>query len=130
MLTSTNPLVLKDYRDRFGKNSVFTDHLNWSTEEIILAYRDRYKIERAFRWAKASSLLRWTPMYHWTDSKIRVHGLTCVMALLYLSLLNKRMKGAGLNMSLDRVMEVLRGVRIALCYYSRRRQPVRVKFAG
>jgi len=90
-----------------------------------LAYRDRYKIERAFRWTKDPLLLRWTPMYHWTDSKIRVHGLTCVMALLYLSLLNKRMKEAGLKMSLDRVMEVLRGIRLALCYYPRRRQPVR-----
>ena len=125
MSIRTNPLVIKDYRDRFGKNIIFTDHLNWSTEEIILAYRDRYKIERAFRWTKDPLLLRWTPMYHWTDSKIRVHGLTCVMALLYLSLLNKRMKEAALKMSLDRVMEVLRGIRLALCYYPRRRQPVR-----
>lgn len=125
MSIRTNPLVSKDYRDRFGKNILFTDHLNWSTKEIILAYRDRYKIERAFRWTEDPSLLRWIPMYHWTDSKIRVHGLTYVMVLLYLSLLNKRKKEVGLKVSLDRLMEILRGIRFALCYYPRRRQPIR-----
>ena len=39
-------------------------------------------------------------MYHWTDSKIRVYGPTCVMALLYLSLLHKKLKSAGLDLSL------------------------------
>jgi len=93
MSIRTSPSVIKEYRQRFGKNIIFTDHLDWSNEEIILAYRDRHKIESAFRLTKDPFLVRWTPMYHWTDSKIRVHGFSCVMALLFLSLLhNKRKK--------------------------------------
>jgi len=125
MSIRTNPLVLKEYRARFGKNIIFTDHVDWGTEEIVRAYRDRYKIETAFRWTKDPAFIRWQPMYHWTDSKIRVHGLTCVMALLYLSLLHLKLKSAGLNLSLDRAMEVLRGIRLAFCFYPRSAQPVR-----
>jgi transposase len=124
MSIRTNPLVLKEYRARFGKNIIFTDHGDWGTEEIVRAYRDRYKIETAFRWTKDPAFIRWQAMYHWTDS-IRVHGLTCVMALLYLSLLHLKLKSAGLNLSLDRAMEVLRGIRLAFCFYPQSAQPVR-----
>ncbi len=125
MSIRTAPLVIKDYRARFGKNILFTDHLDWSNEDIILGYRDRHKIETSFRLTKDPFLVRWTPMYHWTDSKIRVHGLTCVMALLFLSLLHKKMKEAKVSMSLDRAMETLRSIRLAYCYYPRKAQPVR-----
>jgi len=125
MSIRTNPFVLKEHRARFGKNIIFTDHGDWGAEEIVLAYRDRYKIETAFRWTKDPAFIRWQPMYHWTDSKIRVHGLTCVMALLYLSLLHRKLKNAGLAISLDRAMEILRSIRLAICFYPRSSQPVR-----
>jgi transposase len=125
MSIRTNPFVLKEHRARFGKNIIFTDHVDWGTEEIVLAYRDRYKIETAFRWTKDPAFIRWQPMYHWTDSKIRVHGLTCVMALLYLSLLHRKLKNAGLTISMDRAMEILRSIRLAICFYPRSSQPVR-----
>jgi transposase len=125
MSIRTAPLVIKDCRARFGKNIIFTDHLDWSNEDIILAYRDRHKIETSFRLTKDPFLVRWTPMYHWTDSKIRVHGLSCVMALLFLSLLQKKMREAKVSMSLDRAIESLRDIRLAYCYYPRKAQPVR-----
>lgn len=125
MSIRTNPLVLKEYRARFGKNIIFTDHVDWGTEEIVRSYRDRYKIETAFRWTKGPAFIRWQPMYHWTDSKIRVHGLTCVMALLYLSLIHRKLKNAGLAISLDRAMEALRAIRLAICFYPKSPQPVR-----
>lgn len=123
--TGTDPLMIKEYRARFGKNILFTDHLDWSNEEIILAYREKYKIESAFKLTKDPFLVRWTPMYCWTDSKIRVHGLTCVMALLFLCLLRKRLKETSPTISLDKAMEVLRGIRLAHCYYPWKSQPVR-----
>lgn len=125
MSIRTNPQVLKDYRSRFGKNIIFTDRTEWSTDEIVLAYRDRTKIETAFRQTKSPELIRWQPMYHWTDSKIRVHGLTCVMALLYLSLLSRKMHRSGLTMALDRAMEVLRGIRRAVYIYPGSSKPIR-----
>jgi len=125
MSIRTDSATIRDSRARFGKNIIFTDHVDWATEEIVRAYRDRYKIERAFRWTKDPMLVRWQPMYHWTDSKIRVHGLICVMALLYLSILGRRLHRAGLAISLDRAVETLRDIRLAYCYYPHSARPVR-----
>lgn len=125
MSIRTRPQALKDFRARFGKNIIFTDHTGWSTEDIVRAYRDRYKIEAAFRQTKSPDLIRWQPMYHWTDSKIRVHGLTCVMALLYLSLIHRKIRQAGLTMGLDRALETLRGIRRAVYHYPGSAQPIR-----
>ena len=125
MSIRTDPLVIKDYRARFGKNIIFTDHLDWSAEEIISAYRDRYKIEAAFRTTKDPFLIRFQPIYHWTDSKIQVHGLTCVMALLYLALIQKKLRESKVELSLDRTIEALRGIRLAHCYYPHKSKPVR-----
>lgn len=124
MSIRTHPHVLKDYRARFGKNIIFTDHLDWSAEEIVRAYRDRYKIEAAFRMTKDPFHIRFEPMFCWTDSKIRVHGLTCVMALLYLALIQKRLAEAEADISLDRALETLRGIRLAHCYYPGKSKPV------
>jgi transposase len=125
MSVRTDSSTIRDNRDRFGKNIIFTDHVDWATEEIVRAYRDRYKIEQDFRWTKDPMLVRWQPMYHWTDSKIRVHGLVCVMALLYLSLLGRRLHRAGLSISLEQAIGKLRNIRLAYCYYPGSAQPVR-----
>ncbi|WP_028313925.1 hypothetical protein [Desulfatibacillum aliphaticivorans] len=42
---------------------------------------DRYKVENQFRASKSSSHVRVNPIFHWTDSKIRCHLLTCLLAL-------------------------------------------------
>ncbi len=67
-------------------------------------------------------------MYLWTDGNLRVHGLTCVMALLFLSLIYKKMKEAKVATLLDRAMEVLPGIRLAHCYNPRKNQPIRKIF--
>jgi len=76
-----------------GKNIIVTDNHHWSTEEIVSACLDRYRIEQQFRVSKASSHVRVNPMFHWTDSKIRCHLLTCVIALCGLRLLELKVAG-------------------------------------
>jgi len=48
---------------------------------------DLYSSNRTFRDKPASCHIRVNPMFHWTDSKIRCHLLTCVIALACLRLL-------------------------------------------
>jgi hypothetical protein len=47
------------------------------------------------------------------------------MALLYLSLLSRKLHRSGLTMALDRAMEVLRGIRRAVYIYPGSRKPIR-----
>jgi transposase len=41
-------------------------------------------VEEAFRQSKDEDLISLMPFRHWTDSKIRCHILTCIVALAYL----------------------------------------------
>ena len=95
----------------FGKSVLFTDQEGWSTKEIVEAYRSQWRIERDFRELKDPSYIRATPIYHWTDAQIRAHFFICVLALLLLRLLHRQVRQAGLDWSLERIMEALKGIK-------------------
>lgn len=107
-------------RVQFGKTILFTDNADWSDEDIVLAYRSQYHIEDAFKQMKNPHFLGWSPMFHWTDSKIRVHAFYCVLALLLTSLLQRELAGQGESHSLHRILEELGGIRETLVIYPRR----------
>ena len=48
---------------------------------------------------KDPHFLSWEPMFHWTDSKIRVQAFYCVLALILGSLLQRRAAQNGLSLS-------------------------------
>ena len=91
----------------WGKTILFTDHDDWSTAEIIAAYRDAWHVESTFRDLKHPLWIRWQPQFHWTDDKIRVHGLICVLAVTLAHLLRREYARAGLELSLPRLLQEL-----------------------
>jgi transposase len=107
-------------RIQFGKTILFTDNADWSEEEIVLAYRSQYHIEDAFKQMKNPHFLGWSPMFHWTDSKIQVHAFYCVLALLLTSLLQRDLAQKGEPLSINRMLEELGGIRETLVVYPRR----------
>ena len=87
------------YREH-GKCLLYTTDLRLTVPEILDAYNhDKPHVEEDFRTLKASDLIRIQPIRHWTDSKIRVYALICVLALLVLKLLERTARDAGLTMS-------------------------------
>lgn len=111
---------------QLGKTILFTDNDDWTNEEIVLGYRSQSQIEDAFRQMKHPHYLGWQPMFHWTDSKIRVHAFTCVLALTLSSLLQRTLHQKGLDLSLPRMFELLSGIRETLVIYPKQpgqRQP-------
>ena len=86
----------------------------------MLAYRSQYYIEDAFKQMKNPHFLGWSPMFHWTDSKIRVHAFYCVLALLLTSLLQRELAQKGEQLSINRILEELGGIRETLIVYPRR----------
>ncbi|GAB6161331.1 hypothetical protein JCM12298_04900 [Desulfothermus naphthae] len=117
---------ISKYISRFGKNIIITDHHDWSTEEIVKAYLDRYQVEKAFRQSKAKEFGNMRPIYHWTDSKIRCHILCCIIALTYLQLLSLWIKKAGIMVSIDKIMESMRSLHSCLCWHSGKSKPIRI----
>lgn len=105
---------------QFGKTILFTDNADWPDEQIVLAYRSQYHIEDAFKQMKNPHFLGWSPMHHWTDSKIEVHAFYCVLALLLTSLLRRELARKGEPLSINRMLEELAAIRETLVVYPRR----------
>lgn len=53
-----------------------------------------------------------SPMFHWTDSKIRVHAAHCVLALRLTSLLHRKARAAGVPGGLDALVETLADLKL------------------
>ena len=65
----------------YGKHLLVTDQDDWDTKRILTVYRDQEFIERFFRDSKDTNHFSVRPAYHWTDSKLRVHVMTCYLGL-------------------------------------------------
>jgi len=98
----------------FGKTILFTDNHEWSTEQIIRVYRGKSEIEKDFRRMKCPMMVSVEPIYHWTDQKIRVHAFCCVLALMILLLLKRKLRKAGVELSLERMMEELSEIQLSV----------------
>src|SRR6266852_8719714 len=117
--TDTNALA-RLIKTHLGKTILFTDNNDWTNEEIVSGYRAQHHIESAFRDMKNPHFLGWSPMFHWTDSKIRVHAFYCVLALMLTSLLQRTLHQKGLDLSMRRMYELLGEIKEVLVLYPRR----------
>ena len=89
----------------FGKNIIITDNTDWTTGDIIEANLARWQVEDRFRLSKDEDLVGVSPVRHWTDSKIRCHLFTCVVAMTYLRRIEFKMAAAGIKRSAAEIME-------------------------
>jgi len=117
--------AIEDSKTRFGKHILFTNRETLSLEEVIRVYRDRNVVEEAFRITKSDHWVKWDPAFHWTDSKIKIHALSCVIALLLVRIAHKRAREGGFKGGADRMMEILSGVRSAILFYPKSSKPHR-----
>jgi transposase len=107
---------------RLGKTILISNRAEWSDERIIAAYRSQFLIEAVFKEMKDRITGSWWPLNHWTDSKLRVHGLYCSLAQLLRSVLWRRVARAGLKMSLRRLLSELDSIREVINLYPKKRK--------
>lgn len=101
-----------------GKTILFTDHAeDWSDEQIVLAYRAQHHVEADFRRLKSPQYLSFRPTFHWTDQKLRVHALYCVLALMILNLLRRQLAQSGLVLSIVEMMDQLTDIKEVTLLY-------------
>lgn len=121
-----NHYRISRYIDRFGKNILITDNTSWTTDEIVRACLDRYGVESNFRQSKDTGLVSLMPLRHWTDSKIRCHIFTCIVALTYLRRIELMARRAGLEMSSATIMDTMHRLHSCLVWNKGRRKPERL----
>lgn len=109
----------------FGKNIIVTDNTDWTTKDIIEASLDRWQVEDRFRLSKDDDLVGVQPIRHWTDSKIRCHLFTCMVAMTYLRRIELKLKSAGLNRTAENVMDDMKHLHSILTLQKGARKPTR-----
>src|SRR5674476_1420702 len=83
----------------FGKRILVTDRDDWPIVDIVAGYRSQSDAEAGFRQLKDPHVVSFSPMWHWTDSKIRVHLSYCVTALGVAHLMRRQAHQGGLDLS-------------------------------
>jgi transposase len=96
----------------FGKNAIFTDVHDWTSEQIVKTYNSKWSLENDFKWLKDKLLIPITPIYVRTDESIRVHVFLCVMGLLFMRYFIWKMK--DLEVSDRELIEAMEGIRVSL----------------
>jgi transposase len=108
----------------FGKRVLFTDRQDWPVARVVAAYRSQAEVEADFRQMKDPKVVSFSPLWHWTDQKIRVHVFCCVMALAVARLLRREAARAGLAMSVRELLDHLAGIQeTVLLYQGERGRP-------
>jgi transposase len=95
---------------RLGRTTLLTNRLDWTAEQVVTGYSGQQQIERVFRGLKDGDWLGWGPIYHWTDSKIRVHAFYCMWGISLLQYIHKKAEAAWPGLSMEQLLEELRQI--------------------
>ncbi|MGH9154467.1 MAG: IS1634 family transposase [Acidimicrobiales bacterium] len=110
----------------FGKRVLFTDKAKpvAPIAVVVADYRSQCDVEADFRQMKDPTVVSFSPMFHWSDHKIRVHVLYCVLALAVARLMVRQADRAGVHMSVRELLGTLAGIQeTVLLYQGERGRP-------
>lgn len=80
-------------------------------QEVALAYKGLWRVERAFRTLKTPLEIR--PVYHWNQSRVQGHVMVCVLAYLLERLLEEKLQEKGLAMTAEEAFSLLSSLKVA-----------------
>jgi transposase len=110
----------------FGKRVLFTDKDKTAapTAVIVADYRSQEAAEGDFRQMKDPKVVSFSPMFHWTEQKIRVHVFYCVLALAVARLMVREADRHGAHLSVRELLGSLAGIQeTVLLYQGERGRP-------
>lgn len=90
---------------RFDGKYLLCTNSQLPTDQVAIAYKELWRVERAFRELKSGLDLR--PVYHWKDSRVRGHIMVCFLALVLESTLIKKLSDIGSKASYREVIRDL-----------------------
>ena len=102
---------------RLGRTLLLTNRMDWTAEEVVNGYSGQQQVEQVFRGLKDGDWLGWGPMYHWTDSKIRIHAFYCMLGISLLQYIHKQSQSAWPGLTMEQMLDELRQIQQFLLLY-------------
>jgi transposase len=113
-----NKNEIQTKKQRFGKNLVFSNMLDAETGYLIDTYTEKNIIEEDFHVLKDVTLIRFRPIRHWTDSKIRAFAFCCVVSMTLIRTMQWMTEQAGYTMSTTVLKDELTDIQEVIMVYS------------
>lgn len=110
--------ALAKKRLTFGKRIIFTDMLQEPPQSVLSQYQDKQVVEDDFKSLKDRQYVSFWPMYHWTDTKIRVHAFITVLALLLVKLVEFQVRSQGIQIGGKALVNELQDMTESLLVYN------------
>ena len=92
--------------------------LDAETGYLIEKYNEKNIIESDFQLLKDTTIIRFRPILHWTDSKIRAFAFCCVVSMTLIRLMQWMVQQAGYEMSPTVLKEELTDIEEVINVYS------------
>jgi len=115
---SLNQSALQSHLATLGKSFIFSNHPKLSAIDLVWLYRQQYTVERAFKYIKSPNLIQIRPMFHRNDDSVRGHLFVCVIGLLLLTLLARKVNRQFPEFSLPTIVNILSEIGISLIKFS------------
>ena len=112
-----NQALQQLWSQRLGRTVLLTNRMDWTAEQVVAAYSGQQQIERVFRGLKDGEWLGWGPMYHWTDSKIRVHAFYCMLGISLLQYVHRQSQTAWPDLTVEQLIEQLSPIQQFILLY-------------
>jgi len=113
-----NELEIYDRKKRFGKGLIFSDMVDAETGYLIDTYKEKSIIESNFQLLKEPTIIRFHPIRHWTDTKIRAYAFCCVVSMTLMRVMQFKTEKAGYGMSPMLLKEELIDIQEVVMVYS------------
>ena len=102
---------------RLGRTVLLTNRMDWTDEQVVNGYSGQQQVEQVFRGLKDGNWLGWGPMYHWTDSKIRIHAFYCMLGISLLKYIHKQSQSAWPGLTMEQMLDELRQIQQFVLLY-------------
>ena len=109
---------IKEREKRFGKSLIFSNMLEAETGYLIDTYNEKNIIEDDFHLLKDITIIRFRPIRHWTDSKIRAYAFCCVVSMILMRVMQWMTEQAGYKMSTNVLKDELTDIQEVIMVYS------------
>lgn len=113
-----NSQEIKEREKRFGKNLIFSNMLDAETGYLIDTYDEKNIIESDFQLLKDTTIIRFRPIRHWTDSKIRAFAFCCVVSMTLMRVMQWMVHQEGYKMSTNVLKDELTDIEEVINVYS------------
>lgn len=108
---------LDAHLNTLGKSFLLSNHPDMAPLDIVWLFRQQFTVERAFKYLKTPTMISVRPMNCRKNPSVRRHLFTCVLGLLLLTFLTRKVQREHKKMNLPEIVKILSEIELVIIKY-------------